>query len=55
MVRTTRQANERMAALLKSAGKLERLAILHTGAEARAREFLNKAMLETASRCRAIS
>ena len=46
MVRTTSQANERMAALLRSAGKLERLAILHTGAEARAREFLNKAMLE---------
>ena len=46
IVRTTRQANERMTALLKSAGKLERLAILHTGAEARARELLNKAMLE---------
>ncbi len=46
MVRTTSQANERMAVLLRSAGKLERLAILHTGAEARAREFLNKAMLE---------
>lgn len=46
MVRTTRQANERMSALLKSTGKLERLAILHTGAEARARELLNKAMME---------
>jgi DegV family protein with EDD domain len=46
MVRTMRQVNERMALLLKSAGKLERLAILHTGVEARAREFLNKAMQE---------
>ena len=46
MVRTARQVNERMALLLKSAGKLERLAILHTGVEARAREFLNKAMQE---------
>ncbi len=45
MVRTTGQANERMSQLLKAAGKLERLAILHTGAEARARELLNKAML----------
>jgi len=46
VVRTTRQANERMAAFLKSAGRLERLAILHTGAEGRAREFLNAVMLE---------
>jgi DegV family protein with EDD domain len=46
IVRTTRQANERMAAFLKSAGRLERLAILHTGAEARAREFLNGVMPE---------
>ena len=45
MVRTTSQANERMSQLLEAAGKLERLAILHTGAEARARELLNKAML----------
>jgi DegV family protein with EDD domain len=44
VVRTTRQANERIHAFLRSAGKLERLAILHTGAEARAREFLNQAM-----------
>ena len=49
MVRTTKQANERMSALLKSAGRLERLAILHTGVEARARELLNKAMLEDSS------
>jgi DegV family protein with EDD domain len=46
IVRTTRQANERISALLKSVGKLERLAILHTGAEARARELLSKAMQE---------
>jgi DegV family protein with EDD domain len=46
VVRTTRQADERMAAFLKSAGRLERLAILHTGAEARAREFLNGVMPE---------
>ena len=46
VVRTTRQANEHMAAFLKSAGRLERLAILHTGAEARAREFLNGIMSE---------
>ena len=46
IVRTMRQANERMTGLLKSAGKLERLAILHTGAETRARDFLNRAMLE---------
>jgi DegV family protein with EDD domain len=46
VVRTTRQANEHMAAFLKSAGRLERLAILHTGAEARAREFLNRIMSE---------
>jgi DegV family protein with EDD domain len=46
VVRTTRQANEHMAAFLKAAGKLERLAILHTGAEARAHEFLNRIMSE---------
>ncbi len=45
-VRTTRQANERMMNFLKSSGKLERLAILHTGAEARAREFLRQVMNE---------
>jgi DegV family protein with EDD domain len=46
ILRTMKQADERMAALLKSAGKLERLAILHTGAEGRARELLNRAMQE---------
>jgi len=44
--RTTRQANERMANLMKSTGAMERLAILHTGAEARAKEFLNRMMGE---------
>lgn len=43
-VRTTRQANERMSKLLLGGDSLERLAILHTGAEARAREFLNELM-----------
>ncbi len=45
-VRTTRQANERMMNFLKSSGKLERLAILHTDAETRAREFLRQLMNE---------
>jgi DegV family protein with EDD domain len=44
--RTTRQANERMEKLMKSTGAMERLAILHTGAEARAKEFLNRMMEE---------
>lgn len=43
-VRTTGQANERMTKLLLEGDSLERLAILHTGAEARAREFLNELM-----------
>jgi DegV family protein with EDD domain len=42
--RTTSQANERMSTLLLEDGSLENLAILHTGAEARAREFLNELM-----------
>ena len=46
VVRTARQANDRMDAFLRSAGQLERLAILHTGAEARARAFLNRIMSE---------
>ena len=45
-VRTTKQANERMLNLLLQGGGLERLAILHTGAEPRAREFLNAVMLK---------
>lgn len=43
-VRTTHQANERMAKFLLQGSALERLAILHTGAEPRAREFLNQLM-----------
>lgn len=43
-VRTTKQANERMLKFLLEGGALERLAILHTGAEPRAKEFLNTLM-----------
>jgi DegV family protein with EDD domain len=43
-VRTTSQANERMSRFLLQGGALEELAILHTGAEPRAREFLNEIM-----------
>ena len=43
-VRTTQQANERMTKFLLEGGPLERLAILHTGAESRARDFLNQLM-----------
>jgi DegV family protein with EDD domain len=43
-VRTTRQADERMTSLMAAEGRLERLAILHTGAEARAKGFLNQLM-----------
>jgi DegV family protein with EDD domain len=43
-VRTTKQANERMLSFLLEGETLERLAILHTGAEPRAREFLNELM-----------
>lgn len=46
VVRTTEQANERMASLLRSCGVMEHLAILHTGAEARARSFLKRMMDE---------
>ena len=45
-VRTTKQANERMLTFMRQGGNLERLAILHTGAEKRAREFLNRLMME---------
>jgi len=40
--RTTSQADARMAAFLKAGLPLERLAILHTGAESRARAFLSR-------------
>lgn len=43
-VRTTKQANEKMLNFLLQLGPLERLAILHTGAETRARQFLNELM-----------
>ena len=43
-VRTTKQANERMLKFLLEGGELERLAILHTGAEPRAKAFLNMLM-----------
>jgi DegV family protein with EDD domain len=42
--RTTSQANTRMLKFLLEGGPLEKLAILHTGAEPRAREFLNELM-----------
>ena len=45
-VRTTKQANARMLSFMRTSGSLERLAILHTGAEACAREFLNQIMNE---------
>jgi DegV family protein with EDD domain len=47
-VRTSGQGNEKILALLQQQGTLERLAILHTGAESRAREFLDTVM-QTAS------
>jgi DegV family protein with EDD domain len=45
-VRTTNQANARMLSFIRQGGSLERLAILHTGAEARARGFLDQLMNE---------
>ncbi len=45
-VRTTMQANERMLSFMRSGGELERLAVLHTGADRRAREFLQQIMNE---------
>ena len=47
-VRTASQANERMTKFLLEGGSLEKLAILHTGAEGRAREFLN-GLMQTSS------
>lgn len=47
-VRTTTQANQRMLNLLLQGGGLERLAVLHTGAEPRAKDFLNT-LMQTAS------
>jgi DegV family protein with EDD domain len=45
-VRTTSQANQRMAAFFRSGGALERLAIMHSNAESRARKFLDQMMRE---------
>ena len=45
-VRTTKQANVRMMSFVRDVEAIERLAVLHTGAEARAREFLNQLMNE---------
>ncbi len=45
-VRTTKQANGRMMSFMRAGGRLERLAILHTSAEQRARKFLNQIMSE---------
>ncbi|HET9907700.1 MAG TPA: DegV family protein, partial [Anaerolineales bacterium] len=44
VVRTTKQANEKIMNFLLEMGPLERLAIMHTGAESRAKEFLNAVM-----------
>lgn len=43
-VRTTKQADERILKFLLERGELERLAILHTNAEPRARNLLNEIM-----------
>ena len=43
-VRTTRQANERLAAFFRAGGSIERLAIMHSNAESRARAFLDQIM-----------
>jgi DegV family protein with EDD domain len=43
-VRTTKQANKRMLNFLLEGGELERLAILHTNAEPRARQLLSELM-----------
>jgi len=47
-VRTTRQAGERIYNALRELGPLERLAILHTNAEHRARQLLDD-LMETVS------
>lgn len=45
-VRTTAQANQRMQAFFSSGGALERLAIMHSNAESRARKFLDQILRE---------
>jgi DegV family protein with EDD domain len=46
IARTTRQVTERVAEYFKSGRSFERLAIMHSGAEARAREFLDRILRE---------
>ncbi len=43
-VRSTKQADEKIVSTLRSLGEMQRLAILHTNAEARAKETLNQLM-----------
>ncbi len=50
IVRTTAQADEWLAKDLSSLPRLERLAVLHTGAEERARRFLERMRRELADR-----
>jgi DegV family protein with EDD domain len=45
-LRTTSKANDRMADFFHSGGQFERLAILHTDSEHRAREFLTRILRE---------
>ncbi|HAV78085.1 MAG TPA: hypothetical protein DCX53_12115 [Anaerolineae bacterium] len=45
-LRTTKQASERMLNLLLEGGDMQRLAILHTNAEPRAKELLKKLMMQ---------
>lgn len=45
--RTARQADKHLAGLLRVGGSLQRLAILHTGVEDRARDFLRRIMRES--------
>jgi len=43
-VRTTKQADEKVLSFLTEVGEMQRLAILHTNAEARAKKLLNELM-----------
>ena len=43
-VRTTKQADERILNFLLKQGELQRLAVMHTNAEPRARKLLNEIM-----------
>jgi DegV family protein with EDD domain len=46
-VRTTKQSNQRVLNMLLEHGKMERLALMHTNAEDRAREVLNGLMKQS--------